>query len=149
MLFRIEPAMPARMYKTYAFARPLKTHWRKASCEEVSCQAYVSGWKTVIDESAELGRAQAHYIRHDRSRSPSEERTPEGLTEFRFAPGQKCFQGGSHKLPIERDPLFLVKGGDYRGNPMGVTTRVCRNASEWVDDFDEHQHLLADAIKRG
>jgi len=148
-MFRIEPLMPAHMYKTYSFVRPLRSHWRTADCEESGCTAYANGWITRVDESSELGRAQAHYIRHDRTRKSTEDRTPEGLTAFTFPPGQKCFQGKNHKLPIERDPVFLVKGGDHRGNPMQVTTRVCRNASEWIEDFDEHQHLLADAIKRG
>jgi len=149
MLFRIDPQLPAHCYKTYAFARPLKSHWRKATCAEVDCTSYLSGWITVVDESTELGRAQAHYIRHDRSRTAKESRSPEGMTEFRFEAGQRCFQHSAHRLPIERDPVFLVKGGDYRGNPMNTPTRVCRNAAEWIEDFDEHQHLLADALKRG
>ena len=148
-MFRIEPAFPAHAYKTYAFARPLKTHWHKASCEDVDCTAYLNGWVTRIDESTELGRAQAHYLRHDRSRSHAEQKTPDGITEFMFGPGQRCFKSADHKLPIGRDPVFLVKGGDYRGNPRNTPTRICRNAGQWIEDFDEHQHLLLDAIQRG
>lgn len=148
-LFRIEPALPAGAYKTYSFTRPLSTHWRPATCAEVDCAAYLNGWVTRVDESADLGRGQAAYIRADRTRRHAETRSADGLTEFTFPAGQACFRASQHRVPLERDPVFMVRGGDYRGNPRGVQTWTCRTASEWQDDFDSHQHMLADAIRKG
>ena len=40
-----EPLLPSGSMKTYQMAQPLKTHWRPASCEEVDCPNYLSGWR--------------------------------------------------------------------------------------------------------
>lgn len=148
-VFRLEPALPAHAYKTYSFTRPLRTHWRAATCDETACPAYLNGWVTRVDEATDLGRGQAAYIRRDRTRSHAETRAADGLTEFSFPAGQRCYRASEHRLPLERDPVFTVRGGDYRGNPMQVQTWVCRTADEWQDDFAGHQEMLADAIRKG
>jgi hypothetical protein len=142
-------SMPPQNYKTYAMRRPLKTHWQPAACEDVDCPKFLRGWVTTIDESSELGQAQAHYIRHDRSRSHAEERTPEGLTRFTFKAGQVCFGSSEHRQPLFKDPVFLVKGGDWRGNPRRTPTVVHRNGADWQEDFAEHQDRLKTLIERG
>ncbi len=48
----------------------------------------------MIDESTDLGREQAAYIRQRSGRSFREMRTavgPDALTVFRFDSGQRCF----------------------------------------------------------
>ncbi len=116
-LFRIPPALPAYSYKSYKWLAPLGTHWRDAECHEVGCEQYRKGWVTILDETTGLGQKQAHYIRHDRSRKHSESQDVLGLTEFRFESGQKCFR--QHKARLEREPAYLITGGDFRGNPRG------------------------------
>lgn len=148
MLFRLPPAMGPAAYKTYGWSRPLASHWRKGTCEEAGCNAFLHGWKTVIDESSELGAGQAHYIRHDATRKHVEVRTPEGLTEFTYPSGQTCFRASEHRVPLEREANFFVRGGDYRGNP-GLIPTVKLTANQWQDDFAEHQDMLAETIKRG
>lgn len=148
MLFRLPPAMGPAAYKTYGWSRPIATHWRKGTCAEAGCRAYYNGWKTVVDESTDLGAGQANYIRHDKTRKCTEARTPEGLTEFSYPAGQRCFRASDHLVRLEREASFYVRGGDYRGNPLGTRTYVL-TATQWEDDFSEHQDRLAEIIKRG
>lgn len=145
---RIDPLMPPQAYKTYVMRRPLATHWSAASCEDVDCPQFLNGWKTIVDEATPLGAKQAAYIRSDKTREHKEVRTPDGLTEFYFPAGNACFKRSEHKALNGRPSVYLVKGGDHRGNPLGTKTHVL-TADQWRDDFGEHQDKLAEAIKRG
>jgi len=147
-LFRIPPAMPAQNYKTYGFSRPLSTHWTSATCEDVDCKYFVNGWTSDIDESTADGQLQAAAIRRDKTRSYEESKI-EGKTRFTYAPGNTCFYWTTHRQPIERMPKFYVKGGDWRGNPLGTPTRIHRSPEQWVEDLAEHQDQLAELIRRG
>lgn len=146
---RLAPAMPPHAYKTYGMSLPLPTHWRNATCDEVDCEAYRGGWVTTVDLSTDLGQKQADYIRHDRSRQASEQRTGLSEAKFVYGPGQRCFAADDHRVPLDRAPRFVVAGGDWRGNPRGTPVQVHRNASEWCEDFAEHQDRLATAIRKG
>lgn len=156
-----EPLLPPQFRKTYQIKAPLATHWRKAGCAEVDCQHYLEGWLTVVDETTELGQKQAHYIRTESGRKfvesrgyefPDDElgerRIAETLTCFRFEPGQRCFGSGSHKLPLGKPELYLLRGGDHRGNPRQELTRFS-GPQAWLDDFGEHQERIADAVQKG
>ncbi|NUP18434.1 MAG: hypothetical protein HOZ81_20585 [Streptomyces sp.] len=143
---RITPNLPVEAYKTYRVTSPLATHWRAATCAEVDCPAHVNGWQSTIDETTILGQQQAFYIRKQSGRRFTEERPEAGLTRFRFEAGQRCF--GQHQVPLGRPELYLVRGGDWRGNPTGEL-RQHTNAQDWIDDFGEHQDNLADQIRKG
>lgn len=149
LVSRIEPAMGAHAYKTYGMAMPLRTHWRSASCDEYGCDAWRNGWVTTVDLSTDLGRKQAEYIRHDRTRRASEQRSGPAEVKFVFGPGQRCFRAADHRAPLGRPPRFVVTGGDWRGNPRGIPARVHRNGTDWCEDFAEHQDKIASAIGRG
>lgn len=145
--FRIEPKMPASAYKTYALRLPKQTHYRKATCQEVECDAYANGWVTKIDVTTDLGQRQAKYIANHSGRSYTDvTRIDLPVREFMFPPGQQCF--ADHQVPLERDPLFIVRGGDWRGNPRGEMRSHIR-AADWIDDFATHQQAIADAIEQG
>lgn len=144
---RIMPGLPAQAYKTYQIIAPPATHWRPATCEEAECGAYERGWRTLVDETSELGQRQAHYIRSLSGRRFVEARNAEGLTEFVFEAGQRCF--AQHQVPLEREPFYFVRGGDWRGNPSGVQPYQHARGEHWVEDFAEHQARLNDAIERG
>jgi hypothetical protein len=152
MVFRLDPVLPAHAYKTYAITRPAASHYRPATCAEVDCAHYRDGWVTRIDTSTPLGAAQARYIldRSGRRYTLTSGASPDGdefaLVIFTFPPGQPCFT--AHRVPLERDPLFVVRGGDWRGNPMRERRQHVR-ASEWAEDFAEHQQALADQINKG
>jgi len=144
---RIEPNMPVTAYKTYRILSPQQTHFRPATCAEAGCTAYLHGWQSTIDETTVLGQQQAHYIRKQSGRSFTEERLPNGLTQFTFEAGQRCF-AGDHQVRLDRPELYLVRGGDWRGNPTGEK-RQHANAADWIEDFGEHQQRLADEMRKG
>lgn len=147
--FRVEPKGPAIGYRTFGYRRPLFTHWRRATCEEVGCGRYLRGWSSVMDESTELGMGQAYYIRHDSGRSFTEYRIEQGLTVFTFAAGQTCFRAADHRLPIiERPALYVVRDGDWRGNPTGWS-RTHTRGEHWVEEWAEHQDRLRTQQQRG
>lgn len=144
--------LPSQAYKTYQIIAPVPTHWRPATCEEVECVAWRNGWKTIVPSDS----AQAQYIRSGASGRRFVESTGsrqlnealvgllnEALVEFMFEPGQRCFAAESHRVSLEREPLFVVRGGDARANPTGER-RVHSRAEDWQEDFAEHQ----DRIKR-
>lgn len=144
--FRLNPAMSVDSYKTYQVTAPVATHTRAASCEEVGCQQQEQGWASAIDESTELGQKQAWYIRNQSGRHFREARNQmPGLTLFIFEPGQQCF--AEHRVPLDRPALYIVRGGDWRGNPRGEVVR--RKPDEWVDDFATHQDKLATELEKG
>jgi hypothetical protein len=147
--FRLQPNMPPAAYKTYQILAPTKTHWRPATCAEAACAAHEQGWRTVVDESTELGQRQAGYIRRSSGRAFRESRDEQGLTVFEFPAGQRCFRADGHQVPLERDPLWRVLGGDWRGNPMRIPVRVHSSAEAWRDDFGEHQDRIAAQIEKG
>jgi hypothetical protein len=139
---RQQPHGPAIGYRTFAYHRPLATHWRRASCEEVECDAYLHGWYTTVDERTDLGAGQAYYIRRSSGRSFHEHRTEQGRTLFAFGPGQMCFRASDHRLPIiERPALWIVRDGDWRGNPTGWS-RTHARGEHWVEEWAEHQARL-------
>lgn len=187
---RIQPALPVGTMKTYQILAPMATHRRKATCAEFGCDAYRLGWVSKIDESTELGKAQAYYIRNQSGRSYTETRgahidepiygsldtyEPRGtvvwlggsdapgdepiphdrtyngyLTLFSFEAGQEPFSGPQHEhtVPIGRPELFIVRGGDWRGNPTGEHRQHTR-PEDWVDDFANNQLSVAQQIQKG
>ena len=138
MVFRIPPALPANARTTYGIAAPISTHTRPATCGEVDCEAIEHGWFTRVDETTDLGRRQAHYIRHDSGRPHNESRAEDGITEFVFSPGLQCFV--NHRIPLDRDPIFLVQHGDHR-KTFGPA-RVHDSGDHWVEDMSGHLDTL-------
>jgi hypothetical protein len=147
-VFRVPPALPAAAMKTYQIASPLSTHWHPVTCAEAECDAWLHGWVSYIDESAELGQRQAHYIRKESGRRFTEERNETGITEFTFEAGQRCFKSDQHRARNMRPERYLVRGGDWRGNPTGER-REHKRPADWQDDFATHQDRLRTALERG
>jgi len=141
--FRIQPQLPVGAMKTYSAVAPLATHWRDATCEEVDCPHFQHGWRTVVDETTELGRRQAHYIRTSSGRRFTAT-WDGGVTTFTFEAGQRCF--AAHKVPLERDPLFLVRMGDWRGYGP---PRAHQLPADWVEDMQSSLDKVRDRQERG
>jgi len=148
-LTRIKPNMKASDYKTFQFRKGIATRTRKATCEEVECPNYINGWVTVIDESTDLGQSQGYYIRKNSGRVFTEERQENGTTKFTFRALQPCFAAEKHEVPLETKELYVVKDGDWRGNPRGTTPRKHSRPEHWVEEFAEHQDKLKTAIEKG
>ena len=140
-LTHIEPALPVEAYRTYQVARGPDLAL-VAACADVGCEAWRHGWETVVDESTDLGRMQAVYIRTRAGRTFTEGRREGGLTVFRFESGQRCF--AEHRT---RPLLLRVRRGDWRGD-LGLI-RAHSRAADWVEDFAEHQARLAEQIEKG
>lgn len=144
---RIDPKLPVEAVKTFQIAAPLSTHFRPSTCEEAGCGKHREGWLSLIDEGTDLGKKQAWYIRNQSGRQFKEDRNQmPGLTAFIFEPGQQCF--AQHKTRLDRPEFYIVRDGDWRGNPTGQR-RQHANADDFVDDFANHQQVLADAIQEG
>jgi hypothetical protein len=121
-------------------------YWRAATCAEIDCTAYTNGWVSVFDESTDLGRNQADYVRTNSGRHYKETRTEGGLTRFDFPAGQTCFQSQNHRVPAQRPELYIVRGGDWRkavGRP-----HVYDRPDQWADDFAAHTDRLYRARSR-
>lgn len=136
---RIVPKLPVAAFRTYGIAAPPSTHWRPAGCAEVDCPAHANGWTTTVDERTELGARQAAYIRVKAGRAFRECRDEAGLTVFTFLAGQSCF--ASHRKRLDRPELYVVRDGDWRGNPTGWSRRHS-GPDPWLDDFQSHQEQL-------
>jgi hypothetical protein len=161
-MFRLDPVMPPSAYKTYSIRSPISTHYRPASCAEVECDAYAHGWTTTIDISAVLydpatgkdtgftGADQADFIRAQCGRKFTEEMVGLTTVAFRFFPGQRGFAPEhDHKVSLERPEHYLVRSGDWRGNPRGDGILKHHSAADWIDDFGEHQQRLAHRLAQG
>ena len=117
--------------KTYSVAKPVETHTRPATCDEVDCVAQAGGWVTNVDESTTLGQRQAHYIR-DRSGRAHTEAHLAGLTSFTFPPGEQCFEG--HTVSLDRPEFYTVTDLGQRRTHSGP--------DPWLNDCGTHlDHL--------
>jgi hypothetical protein len=140
----VDPAAPVQAMQTYSVKSPLSTHFRRGSCEEAGCEAHELGWRTVVDESTDLGQRQAHYIRTAAGRHFTEERTATG-TAFTFPPGEQCFT--AHQVSLERPELYVVHGGDWRRD-LGVI-REHTKPEHWVEDLAENLDTIKTAQEKG
>lgn len=134
-------------FQTFQVVAPKETHSVPASCEEVGCEMYANGWRMVLDLGTDQGQKQAYYIKHHSGRSYKVAGQRDGLVELTFRSGQPCFE--EHRVAVERDPIFRVKGGDARGNPLRTPTRVHKRPEYWVEEFAENQERIASTIEKG
>jgi hypothetical protein len=142
MANRIDPNMPVGAYQTYSITAPTDSTI-VAACEQVGCAAWLNGWDSVIDERTELGQQQAAYIRGQSRRTFREQKRGDGLTVFRFEAHQRCFE--EHRT---RPEIYLVRDGDWRGNPSGRQRQHTRPA-DWVEDMTENQGRIVDLQQKG
>lgn len=140
---RLQPQMHVGGYKTYAISAPIATHTRPASCEEVGCLNFHNGWETRVPVDSELDGLVRASGRGWRSVV-----TEGGVNIYTFGPGTECFNSSSHRVPLDRPQLFVVRDGDWRGNDTG---RVFKHdkPEHWVEDFANHQQKIADARNKG
>jgi hypothetical protein len=122
-------------YQTYRIVAPVQTHWRPATCAEFDCSFYLEGWVTLVPAQG----PQADYIRADRSRWHRETRTEDGLARFEFAPGQRCFKAATHRVPVGRPPLYVMR----RGAGRAAYVRRHSGPDAWLDDCRTHMQQVA------
>jgi hypothetical protein len=139
---RLPPQGPREAYQTFT-VRSRPDRQLKSACERAGCVAWRYGWESVIDESTDLGKQQAAYIRQTAGRTFKEQSTAAGLTVFRFESGQRCF--AEHQ---SRPELYLVRDGDFRGNPTG-RRRVHTRPADWVEHMQEEFGRFDEDRRRG
>lgn len=145
---RVAPLLPAHAMKTFEIRRPLATHYRRARCEEVGCDKNRAGWVMGFDLTQQAKVDAANLIRRIAHHRGLKCRiTQVGTTvTFLFPAGQQCLEG--HQVPLERDPLFIVRGGDWRGNPRGERYTHSTGDS-FMDDWRTSQDRLDTARGQG
>jgi hypothetical protein len=145
--FRIDPAGPVHAYQTFQIHRPRGPEFeRPATCEEVGCEAWTNGWITRVPTGSDLANA----VRTS-GRTPSAiTMNADGTTSFAFGAGTPCFRASAHRRPVRPDipDLFVVRDGDWRGNPSG-RRMVHQRPDDWVEHFQEATDQAVSQIQRG
>lgn len=147
MAFRFQPAGPVHAYETFQVSTSqAPEHWRRATCEEIDCEAWRFGWVTRVPAGGELEATV-------RSAVPGMWLTAEldgGETVFTFPPYTPCFRASQHRLPrADSVPeLFVVRGGDWRGNPTGQR-RVHQRPEDWAEHLHESTDRITEALRKG
>jgi len=125
---------PRRYTKRHAVQIP-EIHFRDATCEEVACKDWTFGWRTIVPTDS----PQAQYIRHDDRRYVEVVRG-EGLVEFQFHAGQRCF-GRQHRVQ-SGEPAIFAKGLKDGG-------LVLQEDDRFIDEFNEDTKRLFVAKSTG
>lgn len=130
---RLPAPRRSRTHKAYSLAAPLRTHYRKATCQEVECKHHREGWTYDV---AQLDMEMIRAIRVSGRRW--NERELNGHTYWVFPPGQQCFK--THQVRIDREPFYYVTP-----NATGLIVPAARqhkNGDDWTDDFANHQDKI-------
>lgn len=133
-LNRVPETLPAHLMRTHAVLAPLRTHWRKGTCEEAECTHYLEGW----------GIAKKHLSEEDLARIKARGykfgtvQLTEGEDHLWFEAGQQCFRSWvePHMVQLERPGIFIVRDGDHRGNPRKTDPVVFSSADSWADSLN-------------
>lgn len=141
---RIPPQGRVQDYKTYQIVSPLSTHWEPATCQQVDCPEYLHGWRVKIEG---LPPEMVHAARTS-GRKFSELEISANEHWLVFEAGQSCFRAALHRRLLDKQEVFIVRDGDFRGNPTGNVRRHTR-PEDWTEDFAEHQDKLAQQTQQG
>lgn len=147
-LNRIEPQAGPEFFQTYRIAAPSQTHRKRATCAQVDCAKRKHGYRAQFDVSTVAGRTNAHRIEElGASGRRFFSRVVEGpMVTYTFPAGQDCFD--VHTVTLEREPFYIVRGGDHRGNPRQIEPRRLREA-DFIDHFANNQALIIQRQQRG
>lgn len=143
---RFEPAGPAHAYRTFQIKTPRGPEFtRPASCEDVGCPSWMYGWVTRVPATDDF---LAQLRASGRAWTSVDQDGAEWV--FTFPPGTECFASSTHTKPVRPDlpQLFVVRGGDWRGNPTGEH-RVHQRPEDWVEDARETTESVRERIERG
>lgn len=152
--------LPAHARKTFEYQTPEDTHYRRANCKQAAehglCKHYAEGFvlpwtpgdTQLIDVLNTL-----NYTYSETDVPPAhlqELEFPRGTKFLVFPPEQRCMTSYKvpHRIPLDREPLLRVVGGDWRGNPRGEV-RVHDNLENWVDDLHNTTDKIRSEIDKG
>ena len=123
----------------YKASRPLPTHWRKATCQEVDCEQYLLGWQTIVDITTDLGKKQYNYIVNSSGRKGSGNQKGNLVTfTFHMNISSASLDSGALKfggLPFTPQNVSHTAGGMWKiftnGNiDANATYKVIGNATD-------------------
>lgn len=156
--------VPQQAMQTFAIVKPRATHYRPATCAEVECAPHVNGWSTLLlagsDDLAFVVTQVCAGLVDGHRRHFTQEPAPDGMVRLTFPAGQACFGTSQHTVDVERDPVFLVRPGDGRSNPVSATGsryasperdialaqragRIHTRPEDWVD----HSATVLDGVR--
>jgi hypothetical protein len=141
---RIAPQGAVQDYKTYQIVSPLSTHWRPATCAEIDCPDFLKGWRLRVEGLPPEMLQAAKTC----GRKFTELDVTENEHWLVFESGQPCFRAAQHRALLDKQEIFIVRDGDFRGNPTGNVRKHTR-PDHWVEDFSEHQDKLARQTQQG
>lgn len=152
---RAMPAVPTHLMKTFSVINPIDTHFRPATCAEVDCEKYLNGWKVLIlDEADPVWIMRMEYMQNKLTprcdRRYREYRDEHGTLVFEFEAGQEFFDSAQHqhRVGVEREPLYVVRGGDWRANPTGER-RVHTKADFFIEELGTSIGDVLEGKERG
>lgn len=141
---RIQPVGRVQDYKTYQIVSPLSTHWRPATCAETDCPNYLKGWRLRVEG---LPPEMLHAAKTS-GRKFTELNVAEGENWLVFEAGQACFRASEHRALLNKQEIYVVRDGDFRGNPTGNVRRHTK-AEHWVEDMSENLDQVARKFQQG
>ncbi len=141
---RIHPVGQVQDYKTYQILAPKSSHRRPATCAEVECPNYLKGWRLRVEG---LPPEMLHAAKTS-GRKFTELHVAEGENWLVFEAGQLCFRAAQHSVPLNKQEIYVVRDGDFRGNPTGNVRKHTR-AEFWVEDMSENLDKVAQRQQQG
>jgi hypothetical protein len=144
-----QPSLPVERMQTYTIASPKQTHRRPATCEEVGCKDFLSGFivrlaRTDMDRITLMHHGSQGLV--DGLKRHYVETTSVGDAErtFYFEAGTPCWNATKHTVSLDRPEFYLVRGGDQRAN-TGLIRRHTQ-PEHWVEDMQENFDKLRKVI---
>jgi hypothetical protein len=132
---------------TYAIRSPIRT--RRASCEEVNCEAWQNGWQTTIPvEQLETFRAACNGQLDGFKRQPISVDSDTGPM-FTFLPGNPCFDAVNHVIQLPAPEFYFVGPGTTRAGFSVKNARQHTKAEDWQEDMQEHLARVKRDEERG
>jgi hypothetical protein len=128
---------------------PLATHWREASCEEIDCESYRTGWRLRYDTlPPDMQYAATHsgrrYTEITVDFDPDTQQFYNPPATFLvFEAGQPCFRSRQHRVPTGRPEVYVAR------NDMTGERVLHTSPQNWVDHCGEHVESIVDIMKRG
>lgn len=141
-LNRWTPRMESSQYRTFMASAPLTTHFRPATCREVSCAAYENGWSF---DKAVLTPSDYYRVTHSGKRYREVNIGP-NQTYLVFESGQFCFD--KHTIRLQRPEEFFTGRGDWRTFNIHHAKRI-KSSDEFADRLGTHLEVVKEVIKRG
>jgi hypothetical protein len=148
---RLVPELGPEHYKSYSLSAPLKSHWKKATCEEYECDEFVYGYVLTLYTGDSMFEERYYYLTHDKTRKHSMQRVSDACIKFIYGPGNDGMGQvhAEHRVPIGRPPFLIVAEGDFRGNPRGTRPLFHRRVEDWIDDSANQFDRLRTALQQG